>query len=173
MMRRIIIAVFVILALGAAPVAQAESGDDAARSIFELFDGEWRSDGSAFGVPASSRMVWTPALDGKYVRLDYGIEMQPAQGAASTFQGVAYYRDAGGSNYKAFWADNSGDLHPISAQRDGDALVAHWGAEGSKQGRTRYQLSAPGKLEVTDWIKTADGWRQFNHNVFERAPTAN
>jgi len=169
-MKQAVFAVLAILVLIAAPPA---SSDDVQQSIFDLFHGEWRSDGPAFGASASSVMTWAPTLDGKYFRLDYRIEMRSSQDAVSTFQGVAYYRDAGGDAYEAFWADNSGDLHPISAERDGDALMAHWGVEGAKQGRTRYALSTSGELEVTDWIKTADGWRQFNHNIFERASAAN
>ena len=162
-------AVVIILIVIGALVAPAASGKDAEHSIFELLQGEWRSSGPAFGAPATSRMIWAPALDGKYYRLDYRIEIQPDQGTASRFQGIAYYRDTGENEVDAFWADNSGDLHPISAERDGDALIAHWGVVGAKQGRTRYEFLASGNIEVTDWIKTAEGWRQFNQNVFARA----
>lgn len=169
-MKRTIFAALVILVVGAFPVA---AGENTARSIFDLIAGDWRSDGPAFGAPASSRMNWTPALDGKYFHLDYKIEMQTSEGAKSVFHGVAYYRDTGDDIVNAFWADNSGDLHPISAERDGNALIAHWGVVGGKQGRTRYELSTSDEIAVTDWIKTADGWRQFNHNVFVRALAAN
>jgi hypothetical protein len=47
--------------------------------------------------------------------------------------------------------------------------MSHWGREGGKQGRTRYQLADDGSITVTDWIKTPDGsWQQFNENVFVR-----
>lgn len=168
-MKQALIAALAILAsIAASPV----SGEDANRSIFDLFLGDWRSDGPAFGAPASSKMTWAQALDGKYIRLDYRIEMQSSEDAVSVFQGVAYYRDTGGDQFNAFWADNSGDLHPISAVRDGNLLTAHWGVKGGKQGRTRYEFLKSGEVEVTDWIKIADGWRQFNHNIFVRAPGA-
>lgn len=165
-MKQAVIAALTFLALLAAPAA---AGEDAEHSIFDPFHGEWRSSGPAFGAPALSRMAWAPTLDGKYFRLDYRIEMQTPEGAVSIFQGVAYYRDTGEDVVNAFWADNSGDLHPIAAERDHNALIAHWGVEGGKQGRTRYEVLSSGEIEVTDWIKTADGWRQFNHNVFVRA----
>lgn len=168
-MKQVGIALLAFLALLAAPAVASE---DAKRSIFDLFHGEWRSNGPAFGAPASSRMAWTPTLDGKYFRLDYRIEMQASGSAVSVFQGIAYYRDTGDDVVKGFWADNSGDLHPISAERVNNTLIAQWGIGGDKQGRTRYELSSSGEFEVTDWIKTADGWRQFNHNVFVRAPAA-
>ena len=113
-------------------------------------------------------MTWSPALNGRFVRLDYRIEMRPAPDQMSLFQGIAYYKAEGGDKLDAFWADNFGELHPISAEHDESALVALWGVEGSKQGRTRYELIAPDKIEVTDWIKTPEGWRQFNHTVFTR-----
>ena len=82
--------------------------------------------------------------------------MQTPEGAVSIFQGVAYYRDTGDDVVKAFWADNSSDLHPIVAERDHNALIANWGVEGGKQGRTRYEVLSSGEFEVTDWIKAAD-----------------
>ena len=154
-------------------ILMAWSGSAAAEktepSIFDLLAGEWISDGDAFGRPASTTMHWAPSLGGKFVQLDYKIVMQVGDDATSNFEGVAYYRDLEGDQFKAFWADNAGDLHPITAERDGSALIAHWGVEGGKQGRTRYELTASGDIAVTDWIKTDEGWRQFNHNIFVRA----
>ena len=138
-------------------------------TIFDLLAGEWVSDGDAFGRPASTTMRWAPSLGGKFIQLNYKIVMQVGEDATSSFEGVAYYRNSNGDQFKAFWADNAGDLHPITAERDGSALVAHWGREGGKQGRTRYELTDAGDITVTDWIKTDDGWRQFNHNTFARA----
>ena len=140
------------------------------KPFFLQFMGEWRSNGDSFGVPAESVMTWSPALDGRFVRLDYRIELRPGPDQTSLFQGIAYYKVQDGDISIAFWADNTGDLHPISAERDERALVAFWGVEGGKQGRTRYDLTAPDKMEVTDWIKTPEGWRQFNHTVFTHVP---
>ena len=125
---------------------------DDAQALLPRLLGDWQAQGEAFGRPAHSFMTWTSHLDGRFMRLDYRIEMA---------------RDAD-TRFDAFWADSSGDLHPIAATRDGDALVAHWGMDGHKQGRTRYELLDADRIEVTDWIKTADGWRQFNQAVFAR-----
>ena len=146
--------------------ALAESQD--AVQLLEDFAGEWTSADPAFGAPATSTMRWSPAFEDKFSRLNYRIEMQQGSGATSVFEGVAYYRSAPGETLTAFWADNSGDLHPIVAVRDGQALVADWGVAGKKQGRTRYELVEADQMEVTDWTKTEDGWRQFNHNNFKR-----
>ncbi len=137
-------------------------------ALLAQFKGEWRSDGSAFGGAAESEMIWAPALNGKFFRLDYRVAVTRDDGAAFTFEGVAHYRLANDETLTAYWADNSGDLHPIRAEREGDALLSHWGVEGGKQGRTRYALLPTGEIEVTDWIKTTDGWRQFNQNQFTK-----
>jgi len=100
--------------------------------------------------------------------LDYQVLIQKESSQTNAFQGVGYYKNSDTDEFKAFWADNSGDLHPIIARREGDALISHWGVEGAKQGRTRYALQGAERMEVTDWIKTDDGWRQFNQNTFER-----
>jgi hypothetical protein len=136
-------------------------------ALLEQFAGAWVSEGVAFGAPARSQMVWAPALDGRFQRIEYRIEMSRESGP-STFEGVGYYQLGNGETLNAFWSDNSGDLHPIRAGREGNALISHWGVEGGKQGRTRYELLLSGDLQVTDWIKTSEGWRQFNQSTFER-----
>ena len=67
-MKQAVIAALTFLALFAAPVA---AGEDAERSIFDMFHGEWQSNGPAFGATALSQMAWAPTLDSKYFRLDY------------------------------------------------------------------------------------------------------
>ncbi|NOX96224.1 MAG: hypothetical protein GXP04_14365 [Alphaproteobacteria bacterium] len=140
----------------------------AGESILDRFSGEWASSGPAFGMPAQSAMGWAPALGNKFTRLNYRIEMMTEAGPESTFEGVAYYRASEDETFNAFWADNTGDLHPISATHEGDALISLWGVEGGKQGRTRYELFGKNEMQVTDWIKTPDGWRLFNQNIFLR-----
>lgn len=136
--------------------------------LMERFAGEWTSGRDALGGPAHSIMRWSPALNGRFMRLDYSVESAADANRKFLFQGAAYYRLAPGETLQAFWADNAGDLHPIRAERDGDALIAHWGVEGLKQGRTRYELLEGGDMQVTDWIRTGEGWRQFNENRFAR-----
>ena len=113
-------------------------------------------------------MAWLPALHGQFFRVDYKIEMRNPSNQLQIFQGVAFYRAKRSDGFDAFWADNSGDLHPITIDLDGNALIANWGVEGAKQGRTRYELVDSQTMEVTDWIKTDEGWREFNKNEFIR-----
>jgi hypothetical protein len=134
-------------------------------SLLSKFQGEWASNGDAFGKPAKSTMVWSSTLNSKFIHLDYKISMGTPD-KPSIFQGVAYYKSNNDGTYTAFWADNTGDLHPITATVDGNALTSIWGVEGAKLGRTRYELLDQDRLSITDWIKIGDDWRQFNMNVF-------
>lgn len=151
-------------------VASAAADSDAPGAVVMLdrLEGAWVSDGDAFGAPARSDMIWDLALDGQFARVDYRIVMRPGGDVIRTFSGVGYYDRIKG--VAGFWADSSGDLHPIRAVAEENALVAHWGAEGGKQGRTRYEILSSGEVEVTDWVLREGEWRQFNKNIFARAP---
>ena len=139
----------------------------AADPLHELL-GAWRSDNPAFGLPAETTMQWAPTLDGQFVRLQHRIEMRAEDGSLRVFEGVAHYRNHGEDGAHAYWADSSGDLHPVRVIREENALVAHWGVAGAKQGRTRYELLDADRVRVTDWLLTDDGWRQFNQAEFKR-----
>lgn len=160
--------VIIFLSVNFVAMSPARSAD--ASVLLQQLEGRWTSDGPAFGGAAHSVMSWAPALNGKFFRLDYSVAVTREDGVSFTFEGVAHYQLGEGETLSAYWADNSGDLHPIRAERQGDALIAHWGVEGAKQGRTRYELLPSGEVEVTDWIRTGDEWRQFNQNRFLRAP---
>ncbi len=137
----------------------------------QAFQGEWVSSNEAFGAPALSVMQWTPDLGERFLRLNYRIEMQTGGETPAVFEGIAFYKSVSDKELRAFWADNSGDLHPINAEWDGTTLVSHWGVIGKKQGRTRYDLVDDDEMVVTDWIKTEENWRQFNRNIFHRQPS--
>lgn len=163
-MTRILTILAALICIGSTHAASAEEESP----IFERFLGEWRSDGQAFGAPADTVMVWTRTLGGRFYRIDYHIEMR-RDGQTSVFEGVGHYRADRDGAADGYWADNSGDLHPIRAETEGAALVSYWGVEGEKYGRTRYELAPSGEMQVTDWIMSSDGWRQFNKNTFERS----
>ncbi len=137
------------------------------------FYGQWQSDGDAFGQTALSLMTWTVDLNGRFSRLDYKIKMNQGTNKETAFIGVAYYKPGENNMFTAFWADNTGDLHPIKATLDGHTLWSIWGVEGKKLGRTRYEIIAPEVMQVTDWIKTGEAWQQFNNNTFIRLDETN
>lgn len=145
---------------------------DEPSALVDRFSGHWVSEGDAFGAPARTVMVWESALNGKFARLTYRIEMHPKPDTTSVFEGTAFYQLARGEatasidEIKGYWADTNGSLHSITATRDVDALVSYWGSEGSEEGRTRYELRSENEMQVTDWVKTPDGLRQFNQSTF-------
>lgn len=157
-----ITAMTALLALLPAPALAGEATD-----LLGRLQGEWTSAGPAFGGPAKSMMRWSPTLDGRFVRIDYLIAME-RQGSTQTFTGIGHYKPGDGAEATGYWADNSGDLHPLNARADKDALTTIWGTAGGEQGRTEYRFMPDGKVRVTDWVLTAEGWRQFNQNLFER-----
>ncbi len=134
------------------------------------FMGVWVSAGDTFGQPATSQIEWTDAgLDGKFVRLDYRVETRPENSKPFIFKGTAYYPSSSeGKTVKAIWADSNGNLHPVAATISDETLVALWGTEATEQGRTRYELLSPTQMEITDWVKRPEGWKQFNRNIFVR-----
>ena len=166
-LRRTLFFLALVAVLSACATATAENAEQTDHFLVK-FLGEWRSDGDAFGSPAESKMIWGFTLGARFVQLDYQVLIKKEPSLVNVFQGVGYYKNSDTDEFAAFWADNSGDLHPIIAYREGDALISNWGVEGGKQGRTRYELLGVELMEVTDWIKTGDGWRQFNQNTFER-----
>ncbi len=138
----------------------------------EDLEGEWRSGSPAFGQSASSTLSLSLTLGGKFHRLDYSINMVKEKTQSLMFQGTAHYRLLADGRYDAFWADSSGDLHPIKARAEGNAIIADWGISGAKQGSTKYQLNSNGTLTVTDMIKRDDKWVQFNKMEFARVNIA-
>jgi|GEM_PF-1507689 len=138
----------------------------------EPFLGSWQSGKTVFGQEADSHMHWTPALEGRFIRLDYAINPANKEAEKSIFSGVAFYKIAEGPELKAFWADTTGDLHPITAQMEDQTLTAIWGIAGQKLGKTRYELTAPDVMRVTDWIMRDGEYRQFNDNEFSRVTGA-
>lgn len=133
--------------------------------FFQKLLGEWQSAGTSFGRPTKSTAVWSSVLNDRFYKIEYQIDFVDIDDASSSFQGVAFYKidESGG-----FWADNNGELHPISTAVTNDSLLANWGRDGGKQGRTKYELISKSELRITDWIKTDSGWRQFNQNSYHR-----
>ncbi len=139
------------------------------QSMFDLLTGAWAASENSFGPDVKSEMIWSKTLNGKFYKIDYRIIM----GAASdeTFTGIGHYQATESNTTVGYWADNSGDLHPLSVTIGNDAIVSIWGVAGMKQGRTEYRLLDEGRVQVTDWLLTMDGWRQFNQASFTRKPS--
>lgn len=148
------------------PALATENRCDSAVSFYDHFQGEWQSEGDAFGMPAQSTMNWTRTLDDRFIHLDYKILLTLSDGKKSSFLGNGYYRPDSGNRYDGFWADNTGDLHPLKLECGEKEVMVHWGSDGEKQGRTQYKLNPSGTMTIIDWVLADESWRQFNKNDF-------
>ncbi|MEP2101255.1 MAG: hypothetical protein ABJP02_01375 [Parasphingorhabdus sp.] len=135
-------------------------------SLFEKLDGTWRATGNSFYEKAQSKMVWSKTLGDHFYRIDYSFSTTGK--AEEGFTGIGHYRMADRPDVTGYWVDNSGDLHPLNGKVKGDRLRTIWGEAGSKQGLTEYLLLPDGGLQVTDWLLTDDGWREFNKTTFQK-----
>lgn len=137
--------------------------------VLERMAGTWTATGNSFGPNVKSRMVWSRTLDDQFHRIDYQIMINPEK--AQTFTGVGHYKAGSERRTTGYWADNSGDLHPLSVEIEDNAIVTIWGVAGKKQGRTEYRLVNTNRAIVTDWLLTQSGWREFNRAEFVRDPS--
>ncbi|MEP3467537.1 MAG: hypothetical protein ABJN65_16065 [Parasphingorhabdus sp.] len=143
-----------------APSLQAEDSP----TILERFTGTWIASGNSFGDDVEVKMTWSKILSGQFYRIDYQINMM------NNFSGVGHYKATKERTTSGYWADNSGDLHPLSVEFKDNAIVTIWGVAGKKQGRTEYRLVNKDQATVTDWLLTAGIWNKFNHGEFVRTP---
>ena len=136
--------------------------------LLKDFIGLWQTNGKAFGRPAHISLHFSDTLEGKFVRINYTIANLDEIEQKVFFEGVAYYKQTGAATLSAFWADSSGDLHPITASRSENSLNVEWGIIGQKQGKTKYELISENELQVTDWILKQGEWLQFSQNSLLR-----
>ncbi len=132
--------------------------------------GDWGGEGTAFGSKATVRQKWEWTLGGKFLRLSLKYETKEADGKSQVFEGHGYYKAKGEGEYEGQWFDSQGNLYPINAQLEGDALIALWGIPGKVEGKSTYRLIEAGKqLEAADAIKQKDGgWREFSRFALRR-----
>jgi Protein of unknown function (DUF1579) len=137
-----------------------------AQGFLEKLKGTWVAKGSAFGMPADVEMTWMAALGGRYTQIQYKIVMHGKEGKDQLFEGTAYYKPAGENKYVATWFDSGGEMHPITATSDENALTSFWGTPETKLGKTIYKLLDNNTVEITDFIQKKDGsWQQFGKNT--------
>jgi len=135
--------------------------------LYDALEGDWRSDGNAFGQPAASQMRWSPVMDNCFWQVDYEIETNPGTDNANVFMGRGVHISEDG-NVSGSWIDNQAVLHRLRGTITDTELLVFWGEPAETLGRSRYRVLDDGNIQVTDWILRDDGWRQFNDNVFVR-----
>ncbi|GJL96534.1 MAG: hypothetical protein DHS20C06_03510 [Hyphobacterium sp.] len=155
-----------LLFLGSASTALA--CEPSSSPLYEALEGDWRSDGNAFGQPATSRMSWSARMDECYWQLEYIIETNPDTDSANVFLGRGVHMSEDEVVFGQ-WIDNRGDMHDLDGSIRDTELLVYWGEPADTLGRSRYRVLEDGNIQVTDWILREDGWRQFNDNVFVRA----
>ena len=149
------------------PAFPAHANDQ--QNMFDLVEGVWTASGNSFGPDVKSEMIWSKTLDGQFYKIDYRIMIDALND--KTFTGLGHYRDTDSNTTAGYWADNSGDLHPLSVTIEKAAIISIWGVAGGKLGRTEYRLMDDGQMRVTDWLLTNEGWREFNQASFVRNPS--
>ena len=130
--------------------------------FFDLF-GTWRGEGIVGTLPSKVEMTWSPAIDGRFVRLSWKNDMTSKTGDPLHFEGEGTYRpmpDADG-NHTGTWFDSQGKTYPLFGRVAGDSLTTIWGNEGNTQGRTTYRFVAKGTARVHDEIRSGGTWQSF------------
>ncbi|WP_394693653.1 hypothetical protein [Hyphobacterium sp.] len=156
-----------LIGLCSTPALSQEACADRDPGVLADFEGDWQSDGNAFGQPAESRMSWAPIMDGCFWRLEYVIDTNPGTEQANTFHGMGTHHHEG-SEITGHWVDNWGAMHSLRGSATETELIVYWGEPDAQLGRSRYTLTEDGAIQVTDWILNESGWQQFNDNRFER-----
>jgi hypothetical protein len=143
-----------------------------AQHPLDYLHGTWEGSGTTSGMVSSVRFTWGSALGGQFTTLQIHNRMTGENDQEYLFEGTGYYQQSPASNEQVLtgvWLDSQGDILPLHATLDERTLIAHWGSEGSKQGRSDYRLLPDGTLEAIDSIRDEGGeWREFGRSLLQR-----
>jgi hypothetical protein len=134
--------------------------------------GEWRGTGVVTGRASDLTMTWSREVGGAFVHLRFRNAMAAGGGRpAEVFEGRGYYRvtTSAATTSTGTWIDSRGLILPVAVTIAADSFTSDWGAAGTEQGRTVYRLIGAGELEVTDFVRAADGpYRVFGRSHLRR-----
>ena len=154
-----------IVFLLALSLAAASAGSD---DIFGQLAGTWKGGGEVRGMPSEQSMVWAPALDGRFTRLQFSNRMTTPDGGEFHFQAHAYYRVMPDGAVSGHWFDSRGVSFPLNGSQAPACLSIEWGTADTELGRTGYCI-LEGRLDVTDEVMDAGGeWRVFGRSTLKR-----
>ncbi|MDH4049785.1 MAG: hypothetical protein OEW68_08790 [Gammaproteobacteria bacterium] len=143
--------------------------DALAQHPLDYLHGSWEGAGTTSGMRSSVRFTWGPALGGRYTRLQIRNRMRGENDQEYLFEGIGYYQPSDEHTLTGVWIDSQGDVLPILATLEEQTLIATWGSEDSKQGRSEYRLLPDGTLEAIDSIRNDEGeWREFGRALLVR-----
>lgn len=157
-MKSTAIALVLLSAVFAAPIAYAQHP-------LEYLHGTWEGSGTTSGMASSVRFTWGPALGGRYTTLQIHNRMTGKNDQEYLFEGIGYYQQSAEADDRILtgvWVDSQGDILSLRATLNDRTLIAHWGTESTKQGRSEYRLLPDGTLEAVDSIRNdSDEWQEF------------
>lgn len=134
-----------------------------------IFHGDWQGSGTTRGMESSISFTWKSGFDSRYTILQLNNRMTSEEGVVIEFAGVAYYQVADEHLLSGIWIDSQGDILELNATLEKQRLIAIWGSESTKMGRSIYQLRPDGKLEAIDFIRDEQGaWHEFSRTILIR-----
>ncbi len=164
-MKSTAIALLIFSAVFAAPHASAQHP-------LEYLHGTWQGSGTTSGMASSVRFTWGPSLGGRYTTLQIHNRMAGENDQEYLFEGIGYYQQAAEPDERTLtgvWVDSQGDVLTLRATLNDRTLIAHWGTEGTKQGRSEYRLLPDGTLEAIDSVRNDSGeWQEFGRAIQTR-----
>lgn len=126
--------------------------------VFDRLVGDWRGEGMLMGQTAQFTMSWT--RHGGLAVLTFSNAVADSAGQVTpVLEAAAVYRTAYASP-EAVWLDSRGVRVEIQWAATDSTLVADWSAP-NEAGRTTYRVVADDAIEVTDEVRTDEGWRTF------------
>ena len=162
---RLLCATGIVAAL-AAPLAGQEAG------VIAALVGEWSGSGTVTGRASSVTMIWSREPGASFLHLRFRNVMAASSARpAEVFEARGYYGVRPGAPAAGTWIDSRGVIFPVTFTATADTLTSDWGSEGTERGRTTYRVREAGILEVTDFVRSADGqYKEFGRVVLERKP---
>lgn len=134
-------------------------------TVFDRLVGDWRGEGMLMGQPAQFTMSWT--RHGGLAVLTFSNAVADSAGRVTpVLEAAAVYRTAYAAP-EAVWLDSRGVRVEIEWAATDSTLVADWSAP-TEAGRTTYRVVADDAIEVTDEVRTDEGWRTFGTARYRR-----
>ena len=133
--------------------------------VLATLEGSWEGKGELLGRPATFVMTWERALNGRFLRLEFGNAFADTDPVQPVLESHAYYL-LGGAILHGQWMDSRGAMLSLRAEIVGTALVTNW--TGRESGRTEYQVIDDDTLEVTDYFQSDGEYRLFAQARYRR-----
>jgi hypothetical protein len=157
-----------LAAVGIAPwIAPSSLAAQTTTPVFDRLAGQWQGEGTLMGRSAAFTMTWM--RHGDLAVLTFGNAFADSAGQVTpVLDAAAVYRTLVATP-EAVWLDSRGVRIELDWQATDSTLVADWTAPG-ETGRTTYRVVGPDVIEVTDEVRTDEGWRTFAAARYGRAP---